>query len=166
MSWWNHRHLLGYAYDETAPPKVTSPGTSLGGRNAAIWLAQKISIFWWDFLSDSKLTTTNIRPVTETRFRKHARRIGLGVWLVSIWQKSPVITPILNLMKNLIAWLTFFQPIRMLHFEEFSTKLTRLTMKNQTKNPMDLWCIDISNFKLMTTNKDIFKALHYIFWQE
>jgi hypothetical protein len=26
-------------------------------------------------------------------------------------------------MKNLIARLTFFQPIRMLHFEEFSTKL-------------------------------------------
>jgi hypothetical protein len=30
-------------------------------------------------------------------------------------------------MKNLIARLTFFQPIRMLHFEEFSTKLTRPT---------------------------------------
>jgi hypothetical protein len=78
MSWWNHRHLLGYAYDETVPPKVTSPATSLGGQNAAIWLAQKISIFWWDFPSDSKLTTANIWPVTETRFCKHTRQIWLG----------------------------------------------------------------------------------------
>ena len=29
-------------------------------KNTAIWLAWKISIFWWKFPSDSKLTTTNI----------------------------------------------------------------------------------------------------------
>jgi alanyl-tRNA synthetase len=29
-------------------------------KNTAIWFAWKILIFWWDFPSDSKLTTTNI----------------------------------------------------------------------------------------------------------
>jgi hypothetical protein len=147
----------------------------LGGQNAAIWLAQKISIFWWDFPSDSKLTTANIWPVTETRFRKHARQIWLGGLVGERLAEKPSHHSGLNIAKsfNDLVFRTWWT-LRVVNFESdeksdrsidiFSTNQnapfwrifnkidtpTYLLMKNQTKNLMDLWCIDISNFKLVT----------------
>jgi hypothetical protein len=54
-------------------------------------------------------------------------------------------------MKNLIARLTFFQPIRICSIvKNFRQNWHAPLMKNLTKNLLDLWRIDISNFKLVT----------------